>query len=744
MYHGINSPYVLASSDPLLDRPDASHSNPISPDPFTSYGDIEDKSIGGLGLFVNPFGNTLFSADPFHPRSYPGPDALDDLSSPLSMSELSSSPAALFLSSFSPNLGARVVLPDDEGQTIASYVLGPVVGRGGFSTIRTGTSTCGDVVAIKIVRRSDVSSQPDPEVEAKRLDHEAQVWSSLHHEHILPLFKSEHTSYADYFVTQLCPAGSLFDILKRDGSPALPHDDVGMMFRQVVRGVQYLHDTMGYVHGDIKLENVLVDEMGICKVADFGMTRRIGETDPADYDEQEREIPTPTRRHTKAGLTTHSSLRHRATDPARYVTRHRNSAPFRGSAAPQPRQVYQQGSLPYASPELLLPHGGYPYVPHPAQDIWALGVMLYALLTGRLPFADAFEPRLQMKILHGAFEMPSDIGPAAERVLTGCLDMNVASRWTIAMVDEDAWGIGWNSGGSSPASVRDVDCDPAPIHGRHRTISVVISDSDSPPHTHNCMIEEPLPGRVSRGSRSSSRSRSPSGFSRTLSFIPASLSSLNDSILGTDAMRTVSDASGAGPFTRGRPRTKVSPERTGSRTLSPSVTPLTPPDLIGESASRSHRTRGYGADPLHENDMGRTRGTSRLRWRGTDLDDIEEMSIREKWSTSRSRHTSRSRLHDDDGSPSIERRAFDQLSKWDESSRGRSLRAGSQPPRCSSSASREKRLREIEYDWISWRASPSARDGASEEDPGRMKVRSRSVGFDFGVEKGRTRTLAPL
>lgn len=404
MYHGINSPYVLASSDPILDPPDASHSNPISPDPFTPYDNIGEKAPAGLGLFVNvhPFGSQFFPTDPFHPRSFPDSDALDELSPPFSMSEMSCSPAAMFLSSFSPNIDAPVVLPDDEGQTVAGYVLGPVVGRGGFSTIRTGTSHSGDVVAIKIVRRSDVSSQPNPEVEAKRLDHEAQVWSSLHHEHILPLFKSDHTSYADYFITQLCPAGSMFDILKRDGSPALPHDDVGMMFRQVVRGLQYLHDVMGYVHGDIKLENVLVDETGVCKIADFGMTRRIGEIDAIEYEQQDHEIPTPSRRHTRTGLTSHRSLRQKATDPSRHITHHRNSAPLRGSPAPQQHQGYQQGSLPYASPELLLPHGGAPYVPHPAQDIWALGVMLYALLTGGLPFTDAFEPRLQLKILHGA------------------------------------------------------------------------------------------------------------------------------------------------------------------------------------------------------------------------------------------------------------------------------------------------------------------------------------------------------
>lgn len=342
--------------------------------------------------------------------------------------------------------------------------------------------------------------------------------------------------------------------------------------------------------------------------------------------------------------------------------------------------------------------------------------------------------------------MPTEIGLAAERVLVGCLDANVANRWTIAMVDEVAWGIGWASDDNSPTSDCEPEYGPTPVHNRTRTISVVISDSSSPPHSRSLMSEEsPLSGPGSCGSRSSSRSRSPSGLPLTPCYIPASLSSLNDSILGTETARNSSGSTTPNLFARGRPLTKVLSERIDSRSLSPSMAPLTPPDLIGESASRSRRPRAYGSDSPHEHELGRTRGTSRLRWRGTELDNIEELSAREKWGASRSRHSSRSRLRDDDGLNSIGRRGFDLLHTWEESRRGRSSRAGSQPPRSASSASRETRLHEVDRDWVGWRASSAVRDEVGEEIiVGRIKARSRSVGFDFGVEKTRTRNLAPL
>jgi serine/threonine protein kinase len=338
---------------------------------------------------------------------------------PLSMSSsfsqgdfaLSMSPAASFLLAFSPSLDSPVPRqPDDEGEVVSGYTLGPVVGYGGFSTIRRASSPSGGTVAVKIVRRADLSKQDNPAQERRRLDHEAAVWSSLSHEHILPLFAAVHTAYADFFITLYCPSGSLFDILKRDGRPALPQDDTGMMFRQVVRGLRYLHEVAELVHRDIKLENVLLDETGVCRIGDFGMSRKIGELDEEEeqYEAEEdkermqphqgdRSVPTAQSKRSKTtGLHLHPSL----VRPSRY--RHSMPANSSTETTPPRTHAFQPGSLPYTAPELLMPQTSTtPLTPQPAQDIWALGVLLYTLLTGQLPFVDAFEPRLQIKIVVG-------------------------------------------------------------------------------------------------------------------------------------------------------------------------------------------------------------------------------------------------------------------------------------------------------------------------------------------------------
>jgi MAP/microtubule affinity-regulating kinase len=326
-------------------------------------------------------------------------------------SNLSASPAALFLSAFSSPKATHARLPDDEGEDVAGYTLGGIIGHGASSIIRRASSPAGGVVAVKIVRRSDLVKAGNAPQARKRLQHEASIWSSLSHEHILPLFSVVHSSYADYFITLLCPAGSLFDILKRDGRPALPQDDAGMMFRQVVRGLRYLHEIAMFVHRDMKLENVLVDEMGVCRIGDFGMTKKIGELDEDDQLQAEQhDTPLDNLHHPavhRAVSLAMPSSKRRTSFQIHQVARHSTTRHRNSTSNIDPAHVFQPGSLPYAPPELLLPQTADAMPPHPCQDIWALGVMLYTLLTGRLPFSDSFEPRLQMKILNGKFSFHS-------------------------------------------------------------------------------------------------------------------------------------------------------------------------------------------------------------------------------------------------------------------------------------------------------------------------------------------------
>ncbi|KAG6336253.1 hypothetical protein ID866_2830 [Astraeus odoratus] len=625
-------------------------------DPFKHKGDPYDTSVDES----SPSDLTHAAAD----RSWSASGA-----TPLPQpTQTGLSPAALFLSAFSPPI-SHALLPDDEGQSVAGYVLGPVVGYGSFSTIRRASSPSGGIVAIKIVKRSEIQRQSNPTLTRKILDHETQIWSSLNHEHILPLFTVERTPYADFFVTLFCPAGSLFDILKRDGNPALPHDDAGMMFRQVVRGVRYLHEVAGYVHRDIKLENVLVDEMGVCRIGDFGLTRKIGEAED-DFDvnadgsndhsgsavHRHRSTVSHTRSRAKESLPSHAStLRRHHRGPRR----HRTSTPVGDEphAPVHPAHAFPAGSLPYAAPELLSPSAsGRSVVGHPSHDMWALGVLLYALLTGHLPFYDAFEPRLTVKILHGkgpvhsiavrsliltsflsrtyhlegAFEMPMGISRGAYRVLRGCLERSVEHRWTIAMVDDVAWGIGWEDDldESSPLACHHHRHDDVgqfefvdyPVQPSRSRMRVTSHDDDDNDVNHDDTVPATSRRSLSRASgttATASSSLSTRSASRSLSRARLQVLSpdsgvrdLSHSVLSNGSMSLSSDLPGyertvrnstlfdGGEEERGRrPGCRKSGADFSSRhrcSLSPALSATQSPNRNGDSESFTANALGLG------------------------------------------------------------------------------------------------------------------------------------------------------
>ncbi|KAG8933235.1 hypothetical protein FRC01_010224 [Tulasnella sp. 417] len=517
------------------------------PAPSTTHQPAKQTTAAEHALF------SLFGG-PVGPKSPevedPYEEALDDQTD----GDFPSSPAAMFLTginspsgslrsnsmsmSFSSPNRPRIVPPAEE--IIGNYRLGPVIGHGAFSTVKRATSvsstpsTPSTVAAVKIVLKND--ARPGASEARVRLSKESKLWSQLSHEHILPLFQTIETEEATFLFTLYCPAGTLLDVInshKTDGLEGVGMDDAGMLFRQVVRGLKYLHEVVRLVHGDIKLENVLVDDQGSCRIADFGLARWMQEHSEEKPSTASASLEPPAQRE-NGTLSLHDSLRR---------TRGRNRLPSRlsnsftdeqdtnssGSAANKNAQYYfPPGSLPYAAPELLRPVNSATIPPaNPAQDIWALGCVLYALLFGQLPFRDPFEPRLTMKILSGIWRLPSNyrpsgpmssrpgrrsqsgsrtrsgsargvsrsrtrdrsasrtrtkagtmltspvtarvrprsksrgrtvpasatpnsqaqlktIGRVAENVLHGCLSTDLQQRWTISMIDEVGWGVGWD------------------------------------------------------------------------------------------------------------------------------------------------------------------------------------------------------------------------------------------------------------------------------------------------------------
>ncbi|WVF68243.1 hypothetical protein IAT40_003008 [Kwoniella sp. CBS 6097] len=395
-----------------------------------------------------------------HFLSDPGPSGPPS-PTPSDLSSNAFSPASAFLSAFASSNSLRApsnIAPDAAGARVLEYTLGKIVGRGGFSTVRKATHiSTGGVMACKIVKRDDLS---DRSGSLEKFEDEIRLWKGLPaHSSLLPLIEMHRTPYATFLIMPYLPGGSLLDVLQREGGS---DKTARTWFPGVVAAVSALHEGFpgfdgGVLHGDLKLDNFLVDHSGGVMVCDFYMAQKViggGKEDRLAVPT----IPPPLtsdRSQSRGRKHDHSPLGRHSTLPAGYHRGARMSSPLPGSrshrapnehsmpdALPSPHseKPFPSASLPYAPPELLrAPPSG----PSLAQDVWAVGIILYALLTSKLPFADAFDPRLQMKILRGTWEEPAFLTREWAECLHGCLDGNRDTRWTIGRVKQSDAVTGW-------------------------------------------------------------------------------------------------------------------------------------------------------------------------------------------------------------------------------------------------------------------------------------------------------------
>lgn len=302
---------------------------------------------------------------------------------------------------------------------------------------------------------------PEPEPSQEALDREIAIWQRLKHPNITRMIEVLDTELATYIVCEFANGGSLFQLLQqhREG---VPERVAWHLFRQIVEGVRYLHEDVSVCHGDLKLENVLLhsdrERQGRWEIAEsLAMLRELVDLSTEDLERVQVKItdfglseyigsPSPHRGESGflAGTLPYVApelfRRNPAGSPRSGATHNRASSTsrFEQSSANLLTKSRSQADLGMSS---LI--GSAAMLVSPGQDVWAAAVVLFALLTGTLPFQDDFAPRLQLKITRGQYDEgllgQRGVTFGAREVIRRCLHVKEAERWTIRQLVESTW-----------------------------------------------------------------------------------------------------------------------------------------------------------------------------------------------------------------------------------------------------------------------------------------------------------------
>jgi serine/threonine protein kinase len=200
---------------------------------------------------------------------------------------------------------------------------------------------------------------------------EIKAMQALDHPNIVKLFDTKETKRMLFIMMEFCPRGDVLNYVQE--KEKLSEQEATTFFRQLVYGMDHAHK-QGYLHRDIKLENLMIAQDGSLKIGDWGFARN---------------------------WSSDSLIK--------------NEFP---------------GSLHYASPEIVL---AKPYT-GPEVDVWSMGVTLYALASGCMPFFGHTDEHIVEKIKSSIFPTPPSFSKDLRDLLSHMLDENPITRYTIEQI----------------------------------------------------------------------------------------------------------------------------------------------------------------------------------------------------------------------------------------------------------------------------------------------------------------------
>lgn len=204
---------------------------------------------------------------------------------------------------------------------------------------------------------------------------EINIMKRLKHPFITDLYEVIETENNVYMILEFAQNGTLLDMIKSRG--IISEGDASIIFAQLLIVVQYLHKECNIAHRDIKAENIAFDSNRNIRLLDFGLSNSPDEDN---------------------------------------------------------LMVTQCGSISYAAPEMILGQK-YTY----AADIWSMGVVLFGMVCGYLPFQDPNFSKLAQKIVFKDFILPTTLSVDCRDLIRRMLLKSPGERITLEEIIKHKW-----------------------------------------------------------------------------------------------------------------------------------------------------------------------------------------------------------------------------------------------------------------------------------------------------------------